>query len=65
MSVYLLDQPLSPFIAGMRLARKHDLQWVILRDGLEALQIAEDEVGALVRRHAPGKTQQWQARVQR
>jgi len=57
-AIHLLDEQLAGFIGGVRLTRKHDLNRA-MRVGDEryqAVELAEDKVGAFVSGETPRKT---------
>ena len=61
----VLDQFLAAAVARMRLAREHDLERLAPRYRLQALEVGEQEIGALVRRHAPRKSEERERRIER
>src|SRR5690606_16112542 len=61
----LANELLAAAVSRMGLAGKHDLKAAASRDGSEALEIAEQQIGALVGGHAAGESEDRNVRVER
>src|SRR4029078_8580210 len=64
MSIQRFDQLFATFITRMSLAAHDQLKWVRTSQTLEPLQVIEQKVGTLVRRHAASKSKNRQMLVE-